>query len=182
MMRILPAPPVKLLGRALPLPPPPLAPVSVLLSRLMRSAIARHPTILRRMGPAAGSRFLIEVTDLPLIFVMEPSLRRLTAYTRWAKPEHDTAIRGKLKSFLSMLHAEEDGDALFFSGELEIQGDTGAVLALRNALDDAEIDLTEELATLAGPAGNGLRRLSGLVQKRTGLSLGRKPLDDTESV
>lgn len=50
-----------------------------------------------------------------------------------------------------MLHGREDGDALFFSGALEISGDTSAVLALRNALDDAELDLTEELASWSPP-------------------------------
>jgi predicted lipid carrier protein YhbT len=47
---------------------------------------------------------------------------------------------------VGMLDGSYDGDALFFSRDLVIEGDTSAVLALRNALDDAEIDP----ATLAG--------------------------------
>jgi predicted lipid carrier protein YhbT len=72
-----------------------------------------------------------------------------------------------------MLHGTEDGDALFFSGDLEISGDTGAVLALRNALDDAELDLTEELAALAGGAGPLLRQASRMLARASGLVLGR---------
>ncbi len=174
MMRILSDPSVKVLGRSVPLPLPPMAPLSMLFSRLMRHVLQRHPSILRRMGATAGSRFLIDVTDMPFPMLLEPSLRRLTVTTRCNPPPHDTEIRGKLKSFLAMLHAEEDGDALFFSGELEIAGDTSSVVALRNALDDAEIDLTEELATLAGPAGPALRRMSALLERRTGLTLSRR--------
>lgn len=180
MMRILSDPSVNLLGRSIPLPPVPLAPLSMLFSRLMRHVLSRHPSILRRMGPSAGARFLIEVTDMPFPILLEPSLRRLTVVSPRAIPAHDTQIRGKLRAFLAMLHAQEDGDALFFSGELEISGDTTAVVALRNALDDAEIDLTDELATLAGPAGPTLRRMSALLERRTGLSLTRRRAEDAE--
>jgi predicted lipid carrier protein YhbT len=180
MMRILSDPSVNLLGRSLPLPTPPLAPLSILFSRLMRQVLTRHPSILRRMGATAGSRFLIDVTDMPFPILLEPSLRRLTVVNRRRLPPHDTEIRGKLRAFLAMLHAEEDGDALFFSGELEISGDTSSVVALRNALDDAEIDLTEEIAAMAGPAGPTLRRMSALLERRTGLSLSRRRAEDPE--
>ncbi len=74
-----------------------------------------------------------------------------------------------------MLHGTEDGDALFFSGRLEISGDTAAVLALRNALDDAELDLTEELAAISGePLGRWLRRASAFAARRGGLVLSRQ--------
>ena len=75
-----------------------------------------------------------------------------------------------------MLHGAEDGDALFFSGELQIGGDTSAVLALRNALDDAELDLTEELAALPGPFGPWVRRASAIAQRRTGYALSRQEI------
>lgn len=155
---------------ALPLP---LSPLAAVLSMLMRSTLRRHPAILGRMGAAAGARFLIDVTDVPVQLLIEPALRRARVLPRSACPAHDAAIRGRLSAFLSMLHGAEDGDALFFSGELTIGGDTAAVLALRNALDDAEIDLTEEIAGLAPAAGPLARHLSGLLERRTGLSLHR---------
>lgn len=172
-------PPAFALIRRLPGPPLPLAPLSVLLSALMRSSIRRHPAILRRMGAAAGARFLIDVTDAPVLLLMEPSLRRLAAFPRRAVPGHDAAIHGKLAAFLAMLHGAEDGDALFFSGDLTIAGDTAAVLSLRNALDDAEIDLTEELASLAPAAAPLTRRFTDLVARRTGLALSRAALAGT---
>lgn len=50
------------------------------------------------------------------------------------------------------------------------------MLALRNAIDDAELDLTEELVTLGGPFAAALRRVTGLVERQTGLSLHRAEL------
>lgn len=157
----------------------PLAPLSAVLSALARSTLRRHPAILARMGAAAGARFLIDVTDAPVLLLIEPALRRVRAFPRFSAPAYDAAIRGRLSAFLSMLHGAEDGDALFFSGELTIGGDTAAVLSLRNAIDDAEIDLTDELAHLAPGAGPMARRLAGLLERRTGLSLHR--ITETEA-
>lgn len=84
-------------------------------------------------------------------------------------------IRGRLAAFLAMLHGADDGDALFFSGDLAIAGDTSAVLALRNALDDAELDLTGELAALFSPPLDGwLRRALALAARRSGYVLSRQ--------
>jgi predicted lipid carrier protein YhbT len=157
------------------LPLPPLAPLNLILSRLMRGMAARHPSILRRLGAHGGARILIDVTDLPVWLIMEPAARRLTARRRGAVPVGmDAMIRGRLAAFLAMLHGGEDGDALFFSGELQISGDTAVVLALRNAIDDAEIDLTEEVVAEGGRAGPLLRRLAGLVARQSGLPLTRQ--------
>ena len=106
---------------------------------------------------------------------MAPAAQRIVVSRRSAAPAHDAAIRGDLAAFLSMLHGSEDGDALFFSGTLEVSGDTSAVLALRNALDDAELDLTEELAAIPGqPLDRWLRKASALAARRSGYALSRE--------
>lgn len=159
------------------LPPPPgpaLALASALLSRLTRAVDHRHPGLLRRLGPEAEKRLLIDARELPALLVLCPSARRLTLHPRGAPPPaHDAAIRGRLSAFLAMLHGAADGDALFFSGDLAISGDTSAVLALRNALDDAEIDLAEELAALTHAPRAALHRLAAGIGRRTGLVLHR---------
>lgn len=159
------------------LPPPPLAPrmLGMALTALLRRIAARQPAILSRLGPYQGARFLIDVSDGPVLVLMVPQARKITVHKRHAVPEHDAAITGRLSAFLAMLHGVEDGDALFFSGALEIAGDTSAVLALRNALDDAELDLTEELAAIPGhPFDHWLRRASSLVARRSGYALSRQ--------
>lgn len=159
------------------LPLPPLTPrvLGRALTALLRRIAEEKPAILSRLGPHEGARFLIDVSDGPMLVLMQPRARRITIHRRGAPPDHDAAITGRLSAFLAMLHGVEDGDALFFSGALEITGDTSAVLALRNALDDAELDLTGELAAMAGrPFGSWLRRASALAESRTGYALSRQ--------
>ncbi|MDQ7774695.1 MAG: SCP2 sterol-binding domain-containing protein [Paracoccus aminovorans] len=163
------------------LAPPPLAApaLGLMLTRLLRRIAREKPAILSRLGGYQNARFLIDVQDGPVLLLMQPLTRKITALPRRApEPAHDAAIRGRLSAFLAMLHGAEDGDALFFSGELQISGDTSAVLALRNALDDAELDLTEELAGLSRPPlDRWLRRASALAERQSGYALSRKELD-----
>ncbi len=148
---------------------------SALFSRCLASVLARHPGLLVRLGPAAGQRFLLDAPDLPDLLLLQPGAGRISVHARKGPPPaHDAAITGTLPAFLAMLHGEIDGDALFFSGELTLSGDTAAVLALRNALDDAEIDLTEEIAALAHAPQRPAHRLSAWIGPRIGLSLQRR--------
>jgi len=153
--------------------PLPLPPLNLVLGRLTRRLAFAHPTLLRRLGGHADSRLLIDPADLPWVLLLHPAPATLTAHPRARPPAHDARIAGPLSAFLAMLHGVEDGDALFFSRDLTVEGDTAAVLALRNAMDDAELDLTEELAALAGPLANPLRRVLAGAERATGLHLHR---------
>ena len=63
---------------------------------------------------------------------------------------------------MGLVDGSYDGDALFFSRDLVVEGDVEAVLALRNAIDDAGIDLVADTAALFGPlAPIGERLLGG---------------------
>ena len=129
--------------------------------------------MLRRLGDHAAHRFLIDPVDLPWGLLLHPKTVTMTAHSRNRLPPHDARIAGTLSSFLAMMHGAEDGDALFFSRDLTVEGDTAAVLALRNAIDDAELDLTEELAALSGPMAHPLRRVLIGAERATGLHLHR---------
>lgn len=156
--------------------PLPLFPLNRVLGLLTRRMVAQHPVLLRRLGEHAARRFLIDVTDLPHALLLHPESARMTAHRRHRIPRHDVRIAGTLAAFLAMMHGAEDGDALFFSRDLTVEGDTAAVLALRNAMDDAELDLTEELAALSGPLGAPLRRALAGAERVTGLALHRMDL------
>lgn len=155
---------------ALPLP---LAPLSAALGLVVRRMVRAHPAMLRRLGPHAGLRFLIDATDLPFVFLLHPAAPALTAHRRARAPAHDARLAGPLSAFLAMMHGAEDGDALFFSRDLTVEGDTAAVLALRNAMDDAELDLTEVLAATGGPLAAPLRQALAGAERVTGLTLHR---------
>ncbi len=164
-----------LLSALLRLPPPAplLAAGSGMLTRLGRVMAGRHPGMIARLGNEAGKRLLLDAADLPVLILLQPEPLSLRLFPRHRVPDSDAQIRGSLSAFLAMLHGESDGDALFFSGELAISGDTSAVLALRNALDDAEIDLAAECAALARMPDAVVRRLAARAGRRLGLSLTR---------
>lgn len=155
--------------------PLPLAPVSLMLTALTRRLAARHPGLLRRLGEYARFRFLLDLTDLPFLLLLEPGLSapQVAAYARRRPPAYDARIAGPTAAFLGMMHGSLDGDALFFSRDLVIEGNTAAALALRNAIDDAELDLAAELAQCAGPAAPLLGRCLPHAERLTGLALHR---------
>jgi len=55
--------------------------------------------------------------------------------------------------WLQLVDADADGDALFFSRDLVISGNTEAVVTLRNALDDVDGSIAEDVADMFGPPG-----------------------------
>ena len=63
---------------------------------------------------------------------------------------------------IALLEGRIDGDALFFSRELSIEGDTEAVVALRNAVDSAEVDVLGDVMAALGPLAPFTRRALGL--------------------
>ncbi|MBV2361625.1 SCP2 sterol-binding domain-containing protein [Thalassococcus sp. CAU 1522] len=154
--------------------PLPLLPLSRLLTGLSRRVARRHPGLFARLGPHAKARFLLVLTDQLFRLLLEPlpQAPRITALRPAATPAHDACITGPTAAFLGMMHGTLDGDALFFSRDLAVEGDTAAVLALRNALDDAELDLSEEIG-LTGRPGQLLRAAFGAVERGTGLPLRR---------
>jgi predicted lipid carrier protein YhbT len=151
----------------------PLWPVSIALSQLARKLLRAHPTILNRIDKYQDYLFELDITDLPFILRLHPARAELRAFRRSAAPDADARISGSLAAFLAMLHGVEDGDSLYFSGALQIEGDTSAVLALRNALDDAELDLSTEIANALPLLAPPLRLALAPLEKLTGLHLQR---------
>lgn len=161
----------------------PTLPLDLALRRFVGSLADRHPSLFSRLGEHAQKRFLIEPTDVALGFLLapDPAMPRLEAVKRDADGQvtvdHDARIAGPLAALVGMVHGALDGDALFFSRDIVIEGDTEAVLALRNAVDDAEIDLAAEIAAITGPAAAPVARLltavRPLAERMTGVALGR---------
>ena len=141
--------------RALPLPVADRA-----LRHVMERIVRGHPGPFGRIAPYASTVFLIEPTDLPIQFrVRLDSPAPITCQRRPSPCVWDARIAGPIAALLALAHGTCDGDALFFSREIVIEGDTDAILALRNAIDDAEIDLLHEMAGLVGPFSPAARRL-----------------------
>lgn len=155
----------------------PTGPAGLLLSEIARRILARHPGLLDRLGPYRTSRFALTATDVPVSFLLDLSADPVRITLHPAPPAADARISGKLAALIGLVHGVWDGDALFFSRDLTIEGDTSAALALRNAIDDAELDLGAEVARLTGPLAGAAARLIGLVEGLT-----KVPLTRTEAV
>lgn len=120
----------------------------------------RHPDAMDRLQGLEDARILIEPTDLPLCFLLtaSPSGVRVRVCRDGNAAQATATIRGSFAALLSLLQGRVDGDALFFSRDLEVDGDTGAIVTLRNAIDSDEIDLVEDMLSLLGPMAGPARR------------------------
>lgn len=134
--------------------PLPLAPLQPALALMLSRIGQAHPDLYDRLGEHAEKRFGIDPTDLPFAFVLEPKPHRpLARAVRDLPAGLDASIRGPLAGLIGMAEGTLDGDALFFSRVLWIEGDVAAALALRNAVDDARIDFGRILLGGLGPLG-----------------------------
>lgn len=156
----------------------PLAAIHRPLARMVRTIGQRHPSFFARLGDYAALTFLIDPIDLPFVFRLWPRPDRphIEAARRSVpSSSYDARIAGPLAALLGMVHGALDGDALFFSRDLVIEGNTEAILALRNAIDDAEIDLPTEAAAAFGPLASMLhgpaRVALPIIGRLTGVAL-----------
>ncbi|MBE0453172.1 ubiquinone anaerobic biosynthesis accessory factor UbiT [Roseovarius autotrophicus] len=129
--------------------------VQPLLSRVVRRIAAAHPSLFARLGPHQTTDFLIDPVELPFALHLRPDPLALVfrAVPRHAVPQVGATIRGRFMLLLELVDSEEDGDAAFFSRDLEVTGDTEAVVRLRNALDDVDGSIAEETASMFGAPG-----------------------------
>ncbi len=155
--------PVLFAGMALrPLPPVLMQPA---LDIAMTTIRRRHPELFDRLSCLENPVFLIDPVDLPLVFILRPgdAAPSLRAARNADSIGATATLRGPLMDMLGLLEGTSDGDALFFSRSLSFEGNTEAVVALRNAVDDAEIDLLDDLCSVFGPLARPARRVAGIV-------------------
>jgi predicted lipid carrier protein YhbT len=126
--------------------PLPLLPLQIALRRLLAGILERHPDLVSRLSGFENRRIAIWPSDLPVVIVLEP--RDGTIFLRVTRTLDgeavDARICGPLFALTGLVDGDYDGDALFFSRDLIVEGDIEAVLALRNAIDDADVDLVGE--------------------------------------
>lgn len=132
--------------------------VQPILTRIVRRIAKRHPSLFARLGPHQATDFLIDPRELPFALHLRPDPQALLlrAVPRDSAPLAGATIRGRFMLLLELIDAEQDGDAAFFSRDLEVSGDTEAVVRLRNALDDMDGSLAEETAAMFGPPGRAI--------------------------
>ncbi|TNF20737.1 MAG: sterol-binding protein [Rhodobacteraceae bacterium] len=152
----------------------PLAPLTLALTAFSRGIARRHPGLFRRLGDYGHTRFVLDPTDLPFVIELEPNGGAPRVRLTRGKGQGAARIAGPLAALLGLVHGAYDGDALFFSRDLVIEGDTSAALALRNAIDDSELDLAQEIARHCGPLQAPLHQLVARLERQSGVSLTRR--------
>lgn len=135
-----------------PLPLPLLQPF---LKKIVRNLARNRTELFARLGPHQQKVFLIDPVNLPFVFLLTPAAEnpRLRARRRSENIPHDARIAGTFLTLLNMIDGRLDGDALFFTRDLMIDGDTEAIVVLRNALDDLEGNIVDDLALQLGSFG-----------------------------
>jgi O2-independent ubiquinone biosynthesis accessory factor UbiT len=121
---------------------------------LIGSQVAKHqPDVFLRLGPHAQKSFIIDPTDLPFVLLLKPrpEAPSLSAWRRGEVPHGHSRIAGTFLNLFDLIDGSLDGDALFFSRKLRVTGDTEAVVALRNALDDVDGGVVESITRAFGP-------------------------------
>ncbi len=148
--------------------PIPLFPLQPVLGRIVRKIAALHPEIFNRIGPHTHKCFIIDPVNMPFVLVLhpDPARPRLRAARRHAAPAYDARIAASFLTLLDVADGRMDGDALFFTRDLIVEGDTEAAVCLRNALDDLEGGIAEDVAAMFGPPGKAALAL--LRQVRSG--------------
>ena len=152
--------PVLLLGLALKRVRPAL--LQPIFDTMLKVVRRRHPDILERMEAFADAAVCIDPIDLPFVLLLEPDPvnPRLTVRHEVDPDEVSATVRGPLDTLIALAEGKVDGDALFFSRQLVVEGDTEVVVALRNAIDGAGIDLVADIASALGPFGRPLRSVA----------------------
>ncbi|MBW7837735.1 MAG: SCP2 sterol-binding domain-containing protein [Sphingomonadales bacterium] len=166
---------VKALLPPVPLPLPPAGKIlNPLLALVMTTMRRRHGAVFDRLSGLGGKRVRIEPTSLPFAFLLTLAPTSAGARLRLADPRDmaDAVIRGPLAVLLDLLEGRLDGDALFFSRLLTIEGDTEVILALRNAVDGEDIDLAADLASPFGPLAGPAAQAFGVAKT---ILFGRRP-------
>jgi len=137
------------------LAPLPLFIMRPLLQRMVRRIARQRPELFARIGVHTKKLFLIDPLNLPFVFLLQPDAvrPRLRAVRRDDPVAADARIAGTFLTLLDMVDGRLDGDALFFSRDLVVEGDTEAVVCLRNALDDLDGSIADDIAACFGLPG-----------------------------
>ncbi len=149
-----------------------------LLNALTALLVRRHGALPERLTDFAGATCLVAPLDLPIALLITlqppPQAPRLQLVdparmdSAGVKQPRAT-IRADIATLVELLEGRIDGDALFFSRDLVVEGDMEVAVALRNAVDDAGIDLiadaTSAFGPFAAPAERLGRRMTGFAAR-----------------
>lgn len=128
----------------------------------MKHIAVKRPEIFNRLEGHHHKLFLVNPTDLPFFLYLRPNPLHpeLKARRKHHNPTAESKISGSFLALLGMVDGRYDGDAMFFSRDLYVEGDTEAVVCLSNALDDVDGSIAEDIADLFGAPGKKMLKIT----------------------
>lgn len=128
--------------------PLPLIILQPILQRLIDHLTQERSDLFERLGAQKNKTYLIDPLNLPFVFLLypDPTRPKLFACRREHLPKYDARIAATFLTLVNMIDGRLDGDALFFNRDLLIEGDVEAIVVLRNALDDLNGSIVDNLA------------------------------------
>lgn len=126
-----------------------------LLGRIVRRIARNRPELFNRIGLHKDKSFLIDPVNMPFALMLypQPECPRLKAVRGHEGLVYDARIAASFLTLLDMVDGRLDGDSLFFTRELVVEGDIEAVVCLRNAFDDLEGSIADDIAAMFGAPG-----------------------------
>jgi predicted lipid carrier protein YhbT len=118
------------------------------INKLVQMFSDLHPNVINRMAEFTPAIIILNPIDMPFSFLVEftaNNMNILIIDDQHYTGDDITKISATLSFFLNMLEGELDGDALFFSRQLIIEGDTTIIVALRNILEAENIDINKDI-------------------------------------
>jgi predicted lipid carrier protein YhbT len=151
------------------LAPLPLLPLQPALHRIINSIVRNKPELFHRIGIHKNRLFLIDPLNMPFVLLLRPDPQQpfLRAYRRTDSIQYDARIAGTFLTLLDMIDGKLDGDALFFSRDLIVEGNTEAVVCLRNALDDMDGSIADDVVAVYGLPGRTFLALLRRIRRNT---------------
>lgn len=145
----------------------PLFVLQPLLTRIVRHVARSQPSLFARLDTHCTKVFVIDAIELPFVLAIlpDPANPRLEARQRSMSFARDVTVRAPFRTLVEMIDGRADSDALFFNRDLHISGDTEAIVALRNALDDMDQSLVDEVLESFGPLKKPLRAAVNMFEK-----------------
>lgn len=122
--------------------------LQIFLNRTLSNLQNHNRGVSDRLSEFYGKRLLIEFLDLPfdLVLNIHQSLTvQIVPHTTAQNCGAFATVRSEFYPLWQLFQGKADGDALFFSRDLSIQGNTELIVALRNALDGVQIDWVRDV-------------------------------------
>ncbi|WP_019412274.1 ubiquinone biosynthesis accessory factor UbiJ [Pseudomonas psychrophila] len=111
-------------------------------------------TAMARLRPLTGKVIAVQGTSPSLQLFILPSDEGLLLASQWAA-EADCTLRAPASSLLR-LALSKDKSAILHSPEVELEGDSAALMELAAVLQDLELDWEYELSHWIGPVATAL--------------------------